>query len=258
MTDETKENQNNNSTDNRSSGDNVTPFPGAKGGENTHRTARVLEIANDRSLNGDVSVNEPAIRLPPVIKSLVLSLLLVHVTLSVLTPEALFKTLWQGGFIAGRFTGVLPLDAGAIFSPVTHMFLHGGWVHLLVNVAMLMAFGAGLERHMGAWRFIILYLAAGIAGALLHLLVYPSAEAPLIGASGAISGLFSASVMMLRRAGAMQGSFMPFILIWIGMTLFFGFFGAPGTSADIGWTSHLGGFAAGFVLYHFLTKPVVK
>lgn len=258
MTDDTKDDPNNNTPDNRPAGDNVTPFPDVKGGKNTRRTMRILEIANDSPLTGGMSENEPALRLPPVIKSLAIVLLLIQITASVLTPEALFKTLWQSGFISARFTGALPLDGITIFSPITHMFLHGGWVHVLVNVTMLMAFGAGLERHLGTLRFIILYLAAGLAGAVVHLAIYPAADAPLIGASGAISGLFSASVMMLRRAGAMQGSFMPFILIWIGMTLFFGFFGVPGTSADIGWTAHLGGFAAGFALYHFLTKPIVK
>jgi membrane associated rhomboid family serine protease len=81
-------------------------------------------------------------------------------------------------------------------------------------------------------------------------------DAPLIGASGGISGLFGAVLMMAQQRGQMGGwrALLPFIAIWILISLFFGYFGMPGAEGPIAWTAHVGGFIAGILIYRPLAS----
>jgi membrane associated rhomboid family serine protease len=104
---------------------------------------------------------------------------------------------------------------------------------------------------------LLLYFISGLFGALLHTLLYPDMDVPMVGASGAISGLFGGVIMLMYMEGMMgQGyrKLIPFIVIWIGVSIFFGFFGVPGTDNPIAWTAHVGGFIGGLLLY----KPVSR
>ena len=82
---------------------------------------------------------------------------------------------------------------------VTYMFLHVGWLHLLSNMAFLWVFGDNVEDAMGSVRFVLFYLACGVAAGLTHLLSVPSAEVPLVGASGAVAGCVSAYLLLHPR-----------------------------------------------------------
>src|SRR6218665_813122 len=134
--------------------------------------------------------SEPILNLPTGIKFLSLALLLCMGMRYVLSDETLYDIYMHFGFVPAYYTGGMRRDGGAGLAPVTHMFLHGGWLHLGVNIGMLMAFGSALEKSIGIKRAAIIYFATGIIGAGVHTLVMPADQAPLIGPSRGISLLF--------------------------------------------------------------------
>lgn len=204
--------------------------------------------------------SEPVFNLPRITKMACLVLIVAQVVISALDffMPALRDTIFlAGAFIPARYTGGMEPGWQALTSPFTHMLLHGGWLHLGLNVATLAAFGAGLEKDFGGRKFLLLFFATGLAGALAHFALYPEALNPLIGASGGISGLFGGVLMMAHTRGMMQGGksmLLPFIAIWIGISLFFGYFGMPCAEGEVAWTTHIGGFVAGLLLY----KPLIR
>jgi membrane associated rhomboid family serine protease len=200
---------------------------------------------------------EEIFNLPPVVKTLCLMNIAVFL-LMVFFPRLMTDdNIYALGFVPARYFNDQPLGFSAILSPLTHMFIHAGWMHLGVNIGMLMAFGAGLEKKIGGRRLLLLYFSSGLCGALLHMLVYPHMDAPMVGASGAISGLFGGVIMLMYMEGMMgQGyrKLLPLVAIWIGTSVFFGIFGVPGTDNPIAWTTHIGGFIGGLLLY----KPISR
>ncbi len=120
------------------------------------------------------------------------------------TPQALARAVCDFGLIPGELTGALPpgtrfpmgdglvclTDPGRQLGNVlTSMFLHGSWMHLLGNMWFLWLFGNNIEDSMGRARFVVFYLACGVAAALVQVVVNPRSVVPMVGASGAISGL---------------------------------------------------------------------
>lgn len=211
---------------------------------------RKTEPANDHDVP-----DEPAIRLPPVVKALALAMIAVCLLQEIL-PEALAEEfVFSFGFVPARYTGGLDFGWQALVSPVTHMFLHGGWLHLFMNVTMLAAFGAALEKALGGKKMLVLFFLGGIFSVIFHFLFYPHMSYVMIGASGAISALFGAAVMLMQKQGILgQGrkALAVFIGVWVMISLFFGFFGVPGAEGPVAWTAHIGGFIAGL----FLLRPV--
>ena len=110
----------------------------------------------------------------------------------------------------------------------------------------LAAFGAPVERLLGARRFVLFYLSAGVVAGLVHVLLFPDSTDPVVGASGAISGVFGAVLMLMRYVGSLN-SLLPVAAIWIGLNVFFGVFGGtPGAGGEqIAWAAHIGGFVYG-------------
>jgi membrane associated rhomboid family serine protease len=247
---------------------------------------RRLRVANDAEPKAPY---EPILNLPPAVKILSAILLLIqaaiwllsggelgdlHMSLGVFKNEELANTIFMNfAFFVLRYTGGMPFGWQGLASPVTHMFLHGGWLHAGINVATLAAFGAGLERELGWRKLLVLYFVSGVFGAFTHLVLYfcyvvlgaaasfPAAGAPLVGASGGISGLFGAVLLMMQDnqggSGDGRGDFrrlLPIVALWIGISLFFGMFGMPGQNNPIAWTVHIGGFVAGLLLY----RPVLR
>ncbi len=95
--------------------------------------------------------------------------------------------------------GIVP-DHLNIWSLVTSMFIHGGFLHILGNMWFLWVFGRGIEDILGHMKFLIFYLACGLAAALIHVLVNPSSPVPTVGASGAIAGVMGAYLIKFPRA----------------------------------------------------------
>lgn len=213
------------------------------------------------------SRGEPALNLPPLVQTLCLINIGVFLLLEYVPQLFSDETLLALSFIPARYTGHAPFDVGAVISPITHMFLHAGWLHLGMNVGTLMAFGTGMERALGPKKMLLFYFATGLCGAALHTIFYPDAQVPMIGASGAISGLFGGIVMMMHEAehgnvrslgASSTRKLMPVVAVWIGVSVFFGFFGAPGVDNPVAWTTHIGGFIAGLALYRPIRRLNIR
>jgi membrane associated rhomboid family serine protease len=147
---------------------------------------------------------------------------------------------------------------------ITYQFLHGGILHLVSNMLFLWVFGDNVEDAMGHLKFLIFYLLCGVAGGLVHAALLPSSELPLIGASGAVSGVIAAYLMLHPRVRVwvLAFRFLPLRVpaawvlgIWVVTQLVM----AVVAPADgVAWWAHIGGMAAGAVLVLVMRRPGVK
>ncbi len=140
----------------------------------------------------------------------------------------------------------------------TSMFMHGGWMHLIGNMLYLWIFADNVEDRFGHFRFIVFYVLCGIAAALAQALPDPDSQIPMVGASGAISGVLGAYLLMFPRAHVLvllplgplsQLVRVPALLVlglWFAMQLLSEMFAPPG--AGVAFRAHIGGFVAGLVL----------
>ncbi len=197
--------------------------------------------------------HERAINLPPTILWLIIANAAVQGVRELLSAADDQSLILQFGLVPAAYTGDLSGDLlSMLAAPFTYQFLHGGWVHLGVNMLSLAAFGAPVERTLGPRRFLAFYLSAGVVAGLIHVLFYAGSTDPVVGASGAISGVFGAVLMLLRSAGRMT-SLLPVAGIWIALNVFFGIFGGtPGAGSEpVAWLAHIGGFVYGLIAIRF-------
>lgn len=149
---------------------------------------------------------------------------------------------------------------------ITSMFLHGGWMHLIGNMLYLWVFGNNIEDVMGHAKYIGFYVACGILAALSHALTDPSSAIPMVGASGAISGVLGAYLLLFPRARVLV--MMPyvgttrvaagFVLgMWFVMQLLSGGMSIGSSGGGIAFFAHIGGFLAGMVLIGLFKRPDV-
>lgn len=153
---------------------------------------------------------------------------------------------------------------------LTSMFLHGGWMHIIGNMWYLWIFGNNIEDYMGHFKFLLFYLTCGLAAGLSHLISAPASTVPTIGASGAISGVLGAYLLLFPKARVM--ALLPlfyimriiyldarwFLLFWIGMQLISGTasLALSGNSAagGVAWFAHIGGFCAGILFLRLFAR----
>jgi membrane associated rhomboid family serine protease len=200
---------------------------------------------------------QPVVNLPPVVRTLLLVLAAVHLVRLALPADLDWWVIATFAFIPARYSVPGFFDWGAVAAPLTHMLLHDGWAHLLINMVMLAAFGAGVERRIGGRRMLAFAVICGLAGAAAHSVVYPESLSPVIGASGAISGLFGGILRLLpgRHPGQGLRGLWPLIVVWVAINVVFGLTGAPGAEGEIAWVAHLGGFGAGLLFYGPFDRP---
>lgn len=151
----------------------------------------------------------------------------------------------------------------------TSMFLHGGFLHLAGNMLFLWIFGNNIEDYFGHVKFVLFYVACGVAGAMAHILTQGASTVPMIGASGAISGVLGAYFLLFPRAKVL--TLFPIIIFFyfieIPAFIFLGIYillqllyalpslmGGSATGPGVAWLAHIGGFAAGIVLLLLLPK----
>ena len=175
----------------------------------------------------------------------------------------------QYGFIPAVVFGDVRLapDLAAIPADLTalsYQFLHGGTWHLIGNMLFLYIFGDNVEDCMGHLRFLAFYLLSGAAGAAAHGFAMPGSEAPLIGASAAISGILGAYVMLHPRARitALVVIFplrLP-VWLWVGGWFLFQLLASGGLMGadEVAYLAHLGGFVAGLALTPFLKRSEAR
>ena len=155
---------------------------------------------------------------------------------------------------------------------VTSMFLHGGLFHVGGNMLYLWIFGNNVEDTLGHGRFLLFYLASGVAAAMGQTLVNPSSAVPMVGASGAVSGVLGAYLLLFPHATILTlivfGFFVRVVHVpamvvlgfWIVVQVFNGYLTVSAQAAGRGeiggvaWFAHIGGFLAGLVLL-FLFRP---
>jgi len=142
------------------------------------------------------------------------------------------------------------------FTMVTYQFLHAGWVHLLANMLFLWVFADNIEDAFGPLPFLLFYLACGVGAALVHAVLAPFSDAPLVGASGAVGGIMAAYMLLYPRARIWILLFMrlpvriPAVYVlggWLALQVLMLFL-APTEQAMVAWWAHIGGFATGFLL----------
>lgn len=201
--------------------------------------------------------HEPMINLPPVTKIFLGLFLAVHLFItSGLDDVDRYGAFEHFGLVSGGYTGAAPVPLWSLLiAPFSYSFLHGSWLHLGMNGAMMMAFGAGCERWLGALRFTLLFFACALAAAAVQFAWDPSSTQPVIGASGGLSGLFAAVLVMMQRRGMTPGRYgiWPFALVWVGISVIFGLIGGPDGSV-IAWPAHIGGFLAGFAFMRLIRQ----
>lgn len=194
------------------------------------------------------AANEPAINLPPLTLALIVANVAIFGGLRLFDSGVAWTAIDQFGFTPARFSAAATPGLSGWLSPLSYLFLHGDWVHLAVNMVTLAAFGAGIERRAGALTMLSFYLLSGALAAGAHYAVYPTSDDPVIGASGAISGLVGGILYLMRGSGR-QGWLLGVAIVWSIPTVLFGFLGMPGTNgAGIAWVAHLGGFFGGLAL----------
>jgi membrane associated rhomboid family serine protease len=152
---------------------------------------------------------------------------------------------------------------------LTAMFLHGSLMHLGGNMLYLWIFGNNIEDVMGHGRFILFYVLCGVAAMFGHAFTAPESTVPMIGASGAISGVLGAYLLLFPQVRVLVliplGFFTRMVHVpavgvlgfWIVMQIINGAFSWGGLGGGVAWFAHIGGFAAGFALIKvFQRRPV--
>jgi membrane associated rhomboid family serine protease len=209
---------------------------------------------------------EPVFNLPLVVLLLMGVCVGVHmIRFFHLTVEQDVELIVRAAFIPARYSGAYAIDLYALTSPVTYAFLHGSLVHLAINMVWLAAFGSPLANRLGSARFVLFWIFTSLAAVLLHYLIHPSDHSPLVGASGAISGMMGAAARFgfrtdrLAQKSVFNGPLLPiaaaltsrfvvaFLAVWLVINLIAGLgFMAPEQGIRIAWEAHIGGFLAGF------------
>lgn len=175
-------------------------------------------------------------------------------------PNELFAMIATGG--AAPFSGeALPVSERATL--LSYQFLHGDALHLLSNMLFLWVFGDNVEDALGHARFLAFYLLCGVAAGLAHAAVMPESADALIGASGAVSGVIAAYLLLHPRVNVwvIAFKFIPLRITaawalgaWILFQIVMLFVPDAGPTA---WWAHLGGLAAGAILLPLMRRPGV-
>ena len=186
-----------------------------------------------------------------------------------LPPRVLDRFLFDFALVPSRFFGQLSLVAPSDWTPfLTDIFLHAGWLHLILNRWTLWIFGPAVEDRLGPVRFALFYLFCGVAAGLAHALAYPDSAVPALGASGAIAGVIGCYARMFPAARIVvivsiliiplffEVSALAFAMIWFAMQVIPGLMSLGYTaSGEIAWWAHIGGFVAGWLATPLLRRP---
>ncbi len=229
-----------------------------------------------------ISDDNPTLRTPVMTYLLLSVIAFVWIILQKagLDANAMAASVCNLGMVPGELTGRAPLGLGVpitqtlqcridnesinLFTPITSMFLHGGWGHIIGNCLFFWVFGNNVEDSMGRFRFLVFYLLCGLIAAGAHVAIDPASPIPTVGASGAISGILGAYLVLYPRV---RVNLLVIIIIiiriipvpaWLVLIYWFGlqvFMGLPQlmtvrseASGGVAVWAHIGGFVAGVVL----------
>ncbi len=198
------------------------------------------------------------------------------------SPMPLAASVCNLGLIPGELTGTLPPGTGfpigrglvcltdpgrQVFNVFTSMFMHGSWMHLLGNMWFLWIFGNNVEDSMGRLRFVVFYLLCGVVAALAQVVLNPASGVPMVGASGAISGVMGAYLVLYPRVRVFAmvplGFFLTSIALpaWTMLVYWFVIQMLSGltvlgsdTGGGVAFAAHVGGFVAGLALIKLFAR----
>ncbi|HTQ30141.1 MAG TPA: rhomboid family intramembrane serine protease [Opitutaceae bacterium] len=209
--------------------------------------------------------DENPTRRPPVMTVLIiaanLGVFAYEVLLALQSPRAFEAFVGAHALVPGRLlaSGIDPREWSTLF---THMFLHGGFMHVAGNCWFFWIFGNNIEDRLGSLRFLFFYLLCGLGAAALQIAVDPGSALPMLGASGAISGVLGAYLILFPTAWVYTlvpwivpiipvPAFL-FLLVWFVFQALNGvgslLSGAGAAAGGVAWWAHAGGFAAGIAL----------
>jgi len=221
---------------------------------------------------------EPILNVPTAVVVAAGLMIAVQVVRGLLPDEMDLTVLLTLAFIPARYSGAaLELPGGyvtCVTSFVTYMVVHGGWVHLLVNLLWMLAFGSAVARRIGTRGFFEFSILCGVAGALTHLVLHWGTMAPVVGASAAISGQMAGALRFIFFARRKPGERAPdfvgsplaslgstlrdhrilgFLVFWVVLNAYFGLSAVSfgGSSGNIAWEAHIGGFVCGLLIFGF-------
>ena len=182
------------------------------------------------------------------------------------SPEALEASVLDYGVIPCTVTGSCPSGGAGWLGIVTSMFMHGSWEHIIGNMVFLWVFGNNIEDSMGHSRFLLFYLLCGFAATAAHIVLQPGSAVPAVGASGAISGIMGAYIVLYPNVHVLTW-FPPFFMFslraffllgyWFFIQLTMGVvtFGPEmGEQGGVAVWAHVGGFVAGVALIKLFEK----
>src|SRR2546425_2506238 len=198
------------------------------------------------------------------------------------TNEAVLRSVCQLGLIPGEVLGRVPVGTAIplgrdalgrllacpnpigpphVATVLTSMFMHSGWLHILGNMWFLWVFGNNIEDSMGHARFVVFYLICGVAAAAAQVFIQPHSVAPMVGASGAISGVMGAYILLYPRVRVHTlltlGFFITTVVLpayvmlgyWFVLQLLMGALGSLSpTEGGVAVWAHVGGFLCGLLL----------
>lgn len=227
--------------------------------------------------------DNPTLATPVVTYLLIAANVVIWVAVQGMGTEPRFSaSLCELGMIPGAVLGRLsagsqvPLGEGAVCvigsgttwaTPLTSMFLHGGWLHLIGNMWFLWVFGNNVEDSMGRLRFLLFYLICGLLAAATQTAVNPVSAIPMVGASGAISGVMGAYIVLYPRVRVHMLIFLGFYItrITVPASFMLGYWfllqivgGIPALASESGgvaFWAHTGGFVAGMILVFVFRNP---
>jgi membrane associated rhomboid family serine protease len=213
-----------------------------------------------------------------VIRFQFVTLAIIVINIAVFMATGAFQAEGYATAIASLF-GVVPLELtspGIGFVPgdpvpvpltyVTYMFLHGSWLHVLSNMLFLWVFADNIEDAFGYVGFAIFYVICGVAAGLIHTFMEPASTAPLIGASGAVSGVLGAYLLLYPRARVWMLIVFPVPIpisaiwvlgAWFALQIFNLFTAVQGGVMEVAWWAHIGGFLTGLVLTFLLRSRLL-
>ncbi|HEV7960709.1 MAG TPA: rhomboid family intramembrane serine protease [Rhizomicrobium sp.] len=213
---------------------------------------------------------QPVFRAPPIVLWLIGILAALHAARVSLPVARAQDIVYEYGLMPARYSRAFldsrMLDPGSLWERavpfVTYMGLHNDWTHLVINCLFLLAFAPIVARRFGAILFLVFFIVCGIVGALTYLAFNWGSPAPVVGASGAISGLMAAALRMLPGqspwaapgdaplAPIFSRQMLVFTGVLVAINVLTGITGLPlgGENAQIAWQAHLGGYVAGLLL----------
>ena len=159
-----------------------------------------------------------------------------------------------------------PVQMPVFFTVYSSMFMHGGFMHIIGNMLYLWIFGNNIEDSMGHIRFIFFYLICGTVASLTHIFLAPNSKIPMVGASGAVSGILGAYLLLFPHARILTlvtfGFFVRMIKIpamvvlgfWIVLQFLNSTVASGSEGGGVAWFAHIGGFFAGLILINFFKK----